>query len=155
LREPFNCAVTVVHHANKKDSELMTAAAGSYNLPGWANVVIEFKRKTSEGAVTHVEIEVDNKLAQSPEPMRMVLDLTSEAPVRVEALEDGTGFPDAMERLGSEWTVRDLAEVLEVHKTNANRRLKKWIASGLVEKISTGKRGRTGGLARYRATGEV
>jgi KaiC/GvpD/RAD55 family RecA-like ATPase len=150
LREPFNCAVTIVHHANKKDSELMTGAAGSYNLPGWANVVIEFKRKTEEAGVTHVEIEVDNKLAPSPEPMRMVLDLASEKPLRMELLEDGVGIFEAEERLGAEWTVRDLAEVLDVHKTNAQRRLKKWISSGKVEKISAGKRGRSGGLARYR-----
>lgn len=150
LREPFNCAVTIVHHANKKDSELMTGAAGSYNLPGWANVVIEFKRKTEEAGVTHVEIEVDNKLAPSPEPMRMVLDLASEMPLRMELLEDGVGIFEAEERLGSEWTVRDLADVLDVHKTNAQRRLKKWIAADKAEKVASGKRGRSGGLARYR-----
>lgn len=150
LREPFNCAVTVVHHANKKDSEIMTGAAGSYNLPGWANVVCEFKRKTEEAGVTHVELEVDNKLAPSPEPMRMVLDLTSQIPLRMEALEDGVGIHDAEDRLGNEWTVRDLADVLDVHKTNAQRRLKKWIQADKVEKVAAGKKGRMGGLARYR-----
>lgn len=150
LREPFNCAVTLVHHANKKDSELMTGAAGSYNLPGWANVVMEFKRKTEEGGVTFVEIEVDNKLAPSPEPMRMVLNLSSNIPLRMELLEDGVGITDAEERLGVEWTVKDLAEALDVHKTNARRRLKKWIDSGKAEKVAAGKRGRSGGLARYR-----
>lgn len=155
LREPFNCAVTVVHHANKKDSEIMTGAAGSYNLPGWANVVIEFKRKTEEAGVTHVEIEVDNKLAPSPEPMRMVLDLTSQVPLRLEALEDGVGIREAEERLGSEWTVRDLADVLDVHKTNAQRRLKKWIQAGKAEKVAAGKRGRAGGLARFKFIDET
>src|ERR1700687_2341655 len=150
LREPFNCAVTVVHHANKKDSEIMTGAAGSYNLAGWANVVMEFKRKTEEGGVTHVEIEVDNKLAPSPEPMRMVLNLTSQVPLRLEALEDGTGLLEALERLGAEWTVRDLADALDVHKANAQRRLKKWVAAGKVEKVAPGKRGRSGGLARWK-----
>lgn len=150
LREPFNCAVTLVHHANKKDAEIMTGAAGSYNLPGWANVVIEFKRKTEEAGITHVEIEVDNKLAQSPEPMRLVLDLNAVMPLRMEALEDGVGIHEAEERLGGEWTVRDLADVLDVHKANAQRRLKKWVAAGKAEKVAAGKRGRAGGLARYR-----
>jgi len=149
LRDATDCAVTLVHHENKKGEDIMTAGAGSYTLPSWANVVIQFKRKSVEGGATHVEIEVDNKLAQSPEPMRMVLDLASESPVRVELLEEGSGFTDAMERLGQEWTVRDLAEALDVAKPNAYRRLKRWVALGKVEKISAGKRGRQGGLARY------
>jgi KaiC/GvpD/RAD55 family RecA-like ATPase len=149
LREATDVTTTLVHHENKKDAEIMTAAAGSYNLPGWANVMIQFKRKTQEGHVVHVEIEVDNKLAQSPEPMRMVLDLSSELPLRIEPLEDGVGISEAMDRLGPEWTVRDLAEALEVHKSNAQRRLKKWMAMGKAEKIVGGKRGRAGGLARY------
>jgi DNA-binding MarR family transcriptional regulator len=151
LREATNCAVTLVHHENKKDAEIMTAAAGSYNLPGWANVMIQFKRKTQEAHVTHVEIEVDNKLAVSPEPMRMVLNLLSESPVVVELLEDGVGLEDALDRLGTEWTVRDLAEALGIHKSNAHRRVKKWEAAGRVQKIRKGNRGRTGGLARYTA----
>jgi len=150
LREATNCAVLLVHHENKKDAEIMQAGAGSYNLPGWANVMIQFKRKTQEGHITHVEIEVDNKLAQSPEPMRMVLNLASEEPIRLENVEDSTGISEAQDQLGNEWTVRDLAEVLGVVKSNALRRLKKWMASGTVEKISGGKRGRQGGLARYR-----
>ena len=54
-----------------------------------------------------------------------------------------------MERLGQEWTVRDLAEALDVHKANAQRRLTKWIKMGKVEKLVAGKRGNKGGLARY------
>jgi hypothetical protein len=153
LREATDCAVLLVHHENKKDAEIMSAGAGSYNLPGWANVMIQFKRKTQEGHITHVEIEVDNKLAQSPEPMRMVLNLASEEPIRLEAVEDSTGIMEAKDQLGNEWTVRDLAEVLGVVKSNALRRLKKWMASNDVEKISGGKRGRMGGLARYRFVG--
>lgn len=154
LREATDCAVTLVHHENKKDAEIMQASAGSYNLPGWANVMIQFKRKTQEGHITHVEIEVDNKLAQSPEPMRMVLNLASEEPIRLENVEDSTGMTDARDQLGQEWTVRDLAEVLGVVKSNALRRLKKWMATNDVEKVSGGKRGRQGGLARYRFVGE-
>jgi hypothetical protein len=154
LREATDCAVLLVHHENKKDAEIMSAGAGSYNLPGWANVMIQFKRKTQEGHITHVEIEVDNKLAQSPEPMRMVLNLASEEPIRLENVEDSTGLQEAKDQLGNEWTVRDLAEVLGVVKSNALRRLKKWQASGVAEKISGGKRGRQGGLARYRFVGE-
>lgn len=154
LREATDCAVTLVHHENKKDAEIMQASAGSYNLPGWANVMIQFKRKTQEGHITHVEIEVDNKLAQSPEPMRMVLNLASENPIVLENVEDSTGLTEARDQLGNEWTVRDLAEVLGVHKANAIRRLKKWMATNNVEKLSGGKKGRQGGLARYRFVGD-
>ena len=153
LRDATGCAVILVHHENKKGEELMTASAGSYTLPSWANVMIKFSRKTeektAEGNITRVELEIDNKLAPSPEPMRMVLDFSQPDPVRVESLEDGTGFMDAMERLGQEWTVRDLSEALDVHKSNAQRRLTKWIKRGKVEKITAGKRGNKGGLARY------
>src|SRR5579885_463449 len=154
LREATSCAVLLVHHENKKEAEIMTASAGSYNLPGWANVMIQFKRKTQEGHVTHVEIEVDNKLAQSPEPMRMVLDLTSETGIRLENVEDSIGIADARDRLTGAWTIKDLAEALEVHKSNAHRRLKKWLASGVAEKVSSGKRGRMGGMARYHFVGD-
>jgi DNA-binding MarR family transcriptional regulator len=144
----------LVHHENRKEADIMYASAGSYNLPGWANVMIQFKRKREELGVSHVEIEVDNKLAQSPEPMRMVLDLKSETPVRLENVEDTTGLQELRDQLGAEWTVRDLAEVMNVHKSNAQRRLKKFLAADLVEKLSGGKRGRQGGLARYRFKGE-
>jgi len=120
-------------------------------------VMIQFKRKVQEpgpDGISHVEIEVDNKLAQSPEPMRMVLDLHSEVPVRLENVEDTSGVRELRDALGAEWTVRDLAEVMNVHKSNAGRRLKKFIAAGVAEKVSGGKKGRRGGLARFRFVGE-
>jgi hypothetical protein len=149
LREVTNATTTLVHHENRKEADLMYASAGSYTLPSWANVMVQFKRKTQEGSVSHVEIEVDNKLAQSPDPMRMILDLTSETPVRLEAVEDAAGVQDLRNQLGIDWTVRDLQEVLGVAKTNATRRMKKLLAAGIIEKITSGKRGRAGGLARY------
>lgn len=159
LRDETGCAVVLVHHENKKGEELMTASAGSYTLPSWANVMIKFSRKVEEktaaGNITRVELEIDNKLAPSPEPMRMVLDFSQPDPVRMELLEDGTGFGDAMERLGGDWTVRDLAEALDVHKSNAQRRLTKWIKMGKVEKVVGGKHGPRGGLARYHALGSL
>jgi DNA-binding MarR family transcriptional regulator len=144
----------LVHHENRKEADIMYASAGSYNLPGWANVMIQFKRKREEQGVSHVEIEVDNKLAQSPEPMRMVLDLRSETPVRLENVEDTSGVQELRDALGPDWTVRDLAEAMNVHKSNAGRRLKKLMAAGIVEKLVGGKRGRAGGLARYKFVGE-
>lgn len=149
LREQTGCAETLVHHENRKEADLMYASAGSYTIPSWAWTVAQFKRKVQQGPVSHVEIEVDCKMMQSAEPMRMILDLTSETPVRLEALEDTAGAAQLREQLGVDWTVRDLAEVLGVHRSNANRRLQKFIAAGVVEKITGGKRGRTGGLARY------
>jgi hypothetical protein len=145
--------LTLVHHENRKEADIMYASAGSYNLPGWANVMIQFKRKREEQGVSHVEIEVDNKLAQSPEPMRMVLDLKSETPVRLENIEELSGIQELRDGLGVEWTLRDLMEVMSLPRTNAQRRLKKLIASGIVEKVSGGKRGRTGGLARFKFVG--
>lgn len=149
LREATNVTTTLVHHENRKEADLMYASAGSYTLPSWANVVAQFKRKVQEGCVSHVEIEVDNKLAQSPDPMRMILDLTSENPVKLENIEDTYGIAELKQELAEEWTVRDLQEVLAVHRSNAKRRLKKMLAAGLVEKAAAGKRGRGGGLARY------
>jgi hypothetical protein len=144
----------LVHHENRKEADIMYASAGSYNLPGWANVMIQFKRKREEQGVSHVEIEVDNKLAQSPEPMRMVLDLKSETPVRLENLEESAGLQELRDGLGQEWTLRDLMEVMSLPRATAQRRLKKFMASGVVEKARGGKRGRQGGLARFRFVGE-
>lgn len=153
IRDSTGCTITLVHHENRKDADLMTASAGSFNLPGWANVIIRFRRKMEDQkqSTASVEIEVDNKLAQSPEPMRMVLDFASQTThVRMEGLEEGDGFNEAMEQLDGEWTVLNLAEVLHVDRTNAYRRVKKWMIDGKVEKVAAGKRGRGGGMARYR-----
>jgi len=157
IRDIAEVAVTVVHHENRKAEDIMRASAGSFNFPGWANVLIRFQRKISEVIggrdVSHVEIEVDHKFAKALDPVRMVLDLASESPVRLEDLEDTEGVADLREQLGQVWSVADLSEVLGVHKSNAKRRLKKMIAAGLAEKVQEGKRGRQGGLARYQFVG--
>src|SRR5271165_7467000 len=151
---PSDPLLTLVHHENRKEADIMYASAGSFNLPGWATVMMQFKRKRDdEHGVSHVEIEVDNKLAQSPEPMRMVLDLKSETPLRLENVEDTSGIQELRDALSIDWTVKDLAEALGVHSSNAKRRLKKMMAAGLVEKCVEGKRGRSGGLARYQFVG--
>lgn len=156
LREaPTNPAVMLVHHENRKEADIMYATAGSYNLPGWANVMIQFKRKQDHpNFVTSVEMEVDHKLAQNPEPMRLLLDLKSETPVRLENLEEQAGLQELRRDLGTDWNLRDMAEAMNVHKSSAKRRLGKFINAGLVEKIVGGKKGRLGGLARYRFVGD-
>jgi hypothetical protein len=148
IRDVTGAAVVLVHHENKKDADLMNAAAGSYNFPGWANVMIQFKRKTITGNVSHVEIEVDNKLGPSAEPMRMILDLASPYPVTLQSLEDGEGLADAIEQMDSEWNIRTLIEVMGISRTSAQRRVKEWLNRGLIRKVSGGKKGR-GGLAIY------
>jgi AAA domain/DnaB-like helicase N terminal domain len=150
IRDVTGAAVVLVHHENKKDADLMNAAAGSYNFPGWANVMIQFKRKTVTGMVSHVEIEVDNKLGPSAEPMRMILDLASPYPVTLQCLEDGEGLADAIEQMDTEWNIRTLIEVMGISRTSAQRRVKEWLNRGLIRKVSGGKKGR-GGLAFYSA----
>lgn len=150
LRDITGAALLVVHHENRKEADLMRAAAGSFNIPGWANAVIQFKRKMQQGElISHVEIEVDNKLGKSLEPVRMTLDFSSDVLLRIEALEDGEGIIELKQLLVGDWTIRDLAEALDVHKANAYRRLKKMKSAGIVEQAKAGKRGRTGGLARW------
>jgi hypothetical protein len=148
VRDLTGAAVVLVHHENKKDADLMNAAAGSYNFPGWANVMIQFKRKTMSGNVSHVEIEVDNKLGASAEPMRMVLDLAAPFPVILQSLEDGEGLADALHQMDTEWTIRTLIEVMGISRTSAQRRIKEWEKQGLIRKVAGGKKGR-GGLAYY------
>lgn len=158
IRDATGAATAIVHHENRKEGDIMAASAGSFNLPGWANSVIRFQRKMDDlidgkVKISSVEIEVDNKFAPNPEPVRMVLDLTSETPVRLEELEDVTGLAELRDALGFHWTVNDLAQVLSVHPSNAKRRLKKLATGGFVEKAVEGKRGRSGGLARYQFVG--
>lgn len=150
LRDSVGCTVCLVHHENKKDAEMMDAAAGSYNFPGWANVMIQCGRKTTEGEITHVEVEVDNKVGVAPEPMRMTLNFAADEPLSLSPLDDATGASEAQIRLGDEWDVRSLCEVTGIHKNSAYRRIKHWCEKGIAEKITKGKRGRVGGLARYR-----
>jgi len=149
-----NPHLMLVHHENRKEADIMYASAGSFNLPGWATVMIQFKRKREEQGISHVEVEVDNKVAQSPEPMRMVLDLKSETPVRLENLEESAGLQELRDALGADWTLRDMAEAMNLPKSTSQRRLKKFMAAGIVEKVSGGKRGRQGGLARFKFVGE-
>ncbi|TMI88345.1 MAG: hypothetical protein E6H00_13000 [Bacillati bacterium ANGP1] len=159
LRDRADVATTIVHHENRKGEDILRASAGSFNLPGWANVLVRFSRKVTDvidkdHEISHVEIEVDHKFARSLEPSRMVLDLASETPLRLEPLEDLLGLQQIRDRLGIDWTARDLGEALDVPKTSVLRRLQKFLKAGVVEKVTGGKRGRTGGLARYRFVGE-
>jgi DnaB helicase-like protein/AAA domain-containing protein len=156
MQTEIGCALTLVHHENRKKEELMLAAAGSYNWAGWAEVMIHFSRKTEakteNGPITAVEIEVDTKAGPPVETMRLVLDTNIQQPLRMEALEDGTGFRDSMKQLAAEgWTVDNLASVLEVHRKSAWKRIESWEKSGKIEKIKSGKRGRGGGLAIWRS----
>jgi DnaB helicase-like protein/AAA domain-containing protein len=155
LQTIVGCALTLVHHENRKKEELMLAAAGSYNWAGWAEVMIHFSRKTEakteNGPITAVEIDVDTKAGPPVETMRLVLDTNLPHPLRMEALEDGTGFQEAMKQLSSEWTVENLASVLEVHRKSAWKRIVSWEKSGKIEKIKSGKRGKGGGLAVWRS----
>ena len=40
-------------------------------------------------------------------------------------------------------------DAISVPKTNAQRRITKMMAAGIIEKMAPGKKGRMGGLARY------
>jgi DNA-binding transcriptional ArsR family regulator len=154
IRDDTGVATTVVHHENRRGEDIMRASAGSFNFPAWANVIMRFQRKVDETLadrkVSHVEIEVDNKLTNSPEPVRMFLDLDSESPLRLEELEDLVHVDELRNQLGAFWTIRDLTEVLDVHRSSAKRRLRKLLDAGIAEKVVSGKRGMNGGLARYK-----
>jgi DnaB-like helicase N terminal domain/AAA domain len=156
LQDLIGCSLTLVHHENRKKEEVMLAAAGSYNWAGWAEVMIQFSRKTEAktegGPITAVEIEVDTKAGPPVETMRLVLDTSLQYPLRMEPLEDGTGFRDAMKQLASEgWTVDNLANVMDVHRKYAWKLLEKWEKAGKVQKLKSGKRGRGGGLAVWQS----
>jgi len=126
----------------------MRAAAGSFNFAGWADVTIQLKRKIESGNISRVEIHADYQLGLGIEPMSLILDLTQEVALRMESLEEVENVEELRQGLGEQWTVRDVAEFLDVHKSNAHRRIKKLRAAGLVEKVKGGKRG-ISGLARY------
>jgi hypothetical protein len=159
LRDRSDVATTVVHHENRRGEDILRASAGSFNLPGWANVLVKFSKKVTDvmddkNEVSHVEIEVDHKFARSLEPSRLVLDLNADKPLRLERLEDLAAVNDIKGKLGIDWTARDLSEAMDLPKSTAARRLQKFLSAGVVEKVVGGKRGRTGGLARYRFVGE-
>ena len=151
IRNSVGCHVTLVCHENRKDAEISAAVSGNGNLQGWAKSWIRLKRKVEDKikGTTPVEVEVDTGLTSSLEPMRLVLDFGStESRLRLENLEDDTGFRDVMEAMSSEFTVRDIAEHKGIHRTNAWRLVKKWLDEGRIEKIR-GRKGR-GGMAAYK-----
>jgi len=148
LRDSTGASIAVVHHENRKGEDIMRAAAGSFNFAGWADVTIQLKRKIESGNISRVEIHADYQLGLGIEPMSLILDLTQEVALRMESLEEVENVEELRQGLGEQWTVRDLAEFLDVHKSNAHRRIKKLRAAGLVEKVKGGKRG-ISGLARY------
>jgi DnaB-like helicase N terminal domain/AAA domain len=151
IRNSVGCHITLVCHENRKDAEISAAVSGNGNLQGWAKSWIRLKRKVEDKikGTTSVEVEVDTGLTSSLEPMRLVLDFGStENRLRLENLEDDTGFRDVMEAMASEFTVRDIAEHKGVHRTNAWRLVKKWLDEGRIEKVR-GRRGR-GGMAAYK-----
>ncbi len=142
-------SILLVHHKNKKDAEMMYSAAGSINFTGWAKTFIEFKnKKFLPNKVSSVEIETDTAYGVSAEPMRMVLDLSSPMPLRLESIEDGDDLGEALHGMDTEWNIRTLMEVLSITRTSAQRRIKAWEASHKIVKVSGGKKGR-GGLAMY------
>ena len=155
LRDSTGAAIAVVHHENRKGEDIMRAGAGSFNFAGWADVMIQLKRKIETGTISRVEVQADYQLGRGIEPMSLILDLSSEVALRMESLEDLENVAELREGLGQEWTVRDLAEFLEVHRSNATRRLKKLRSAGLVEKVKAGKRGRISGQARWSFVGDT
>jgi hypothetical protein len=152
IRDRFGCHITLVHHENRKDADIFAAAMGSGYFQTWAKTWIRLKRKFEDkkSGSTSVEVEFDTALTSSPEPMRLVLDFgATESYLRLESLEDGASFRDVMEALAAQWTVKDVAEVKSVNRSNAQRLIYRWIDDGLVEKVRTGNKGR-GGMAIYR-----
>jgi hypothetical protein len=68
LRDKWNCAVVLVHHARKGESaEIQTKALGSVNVAAWADVLVFLsgKRRVGEGTVSNLNI--DSKAAASVE----------------------------------------------------------------------------------------
>lgn len=149
------CALTLVHHENRKKEEAILAAAGSYNWGGWAEVMIHFSRKTEartdHGPITSVEVDIDTKAGPPADTMRLTLDTSLPHPLRLENAEDGTGFSESMKMLGGEWTVDNLANVTDLHRKTAWKYIQKWERDGKIEKVKSGKRGRGGGLALFRS----
>lgn len=142
-------SVLLVHHKNKKDAEMMYSAAGSINFSGWAKTFIEFKnKKIMPHNVSTVEIETDTAYGPSADPMRMVLDLSSQMPLRLESIDEGDDLNEALHQMDVEWNTRTLMEVLGITRTSAQRRIKAWEESKKIIKVSGGKKGR-GGLAVF------
>lgn len=149
IRDVTGANTLLVHHKNKKDAEMMYSAAGSINFSGWAKTFMEFKnKKIIPGNVSTVEIETDTAYGVSADPMRMVLDLTSPMPLRLESIDEGDDLADALHQMDTEWTIRTLMEVLSNTRTTAQRKIKAWEKTGQIVKVAGGKKGR-GGLAIY------
>lgn len=150
IRDATDATTLLVHHKNKKGAEMMFSPAGSMNFAGWAKTLIEFKNKRTKGGSSLIEIEVDMAYGQSAEPMRMVLNLESPMPVRLEALDEGDGLVEAIAEMDDEWTIRTLMEVMDITRQSAQRRIQAWESKGQIRKVKAGKKGR-GGLAWYTA----
>lgn len=154
LHDQTGATITACHHQKKGDGgEIMDSAVGSQAFVSWSKMVVRFDHKTEEktstGKITSVELETDNAFNSCLDPMRLVLDLAADDPLRLEGIEEGTGMRRAEERLAHEWTKRDLQESDEISAATAWRRIDAWLESGRIEKVQDAKPTK-GGMARYR-----
>lgn len=155
IREKVGCTNLLVHHSNKGEGDLFTSASGSGNFAGWAGgAIIWLQRKKEDRikGISSVELEVDVKLGRSIPDCRLVGDFAGGVirSIRLQNLEDDEDIKEIQKALGYEWTVIDLAGHIGIHRKNAWNRMKDWWAAGKIEKVSEGKRGRGGSLARFR-----
>lgn len=148
LREEFGCAILMNHHAKKAPGDTQTSALGSINITAWADVLIQLKNKETVGNVTTAEVFIESKIALTPEPFRVKLDLTAKEVVCAQDMQV-EGVSKMASQLGDNWTAEDIAKLQDCSVRNARRIVDGWCRDGLAEKTKAGKHAR-GGMARYR-----
>jgi AAA domain len=144
IREKHKCALMVLHHSRKGgEGEVQERAAGSINITAWADVLISLKAKETEGDVSSAELEIESKVSQPFDTLRLVLELGAKFPLRIVTPTSDESVIRARARLGSDWTAANLADAIEISRRSAFRQIEKWIASGTVYRMSRS------GYARY------
>jgi hypothetical protein len=152
VRVGSGCAVTLVHHQAKRDGgDIFTSSMGSGYVSSWAKVSMWLTNLSRTAGRTSVDMEITSGVGLAPDPMRLVFEPAARFPLLLLSVADEDAIAELKLKMGDEWTLRDLAEARDIHKSNAWRMVKKWLDSGVVEKVRSAKPTR-GGMAHFRFT---
>lgn len=143
--------IAINHHPKKGDADIFDAAAGSFNITGWAKVLTQFTQRREEKKPRHtvsVNMTSRNSWGLSLDEVRVVLDLQATDPVRIEDEDESTTVQSIEWKLGKEWSARDLMEVAGIERSAAYNRIRKWMDAGIAERVG-GSRPTRGGQGHY------
>ncbi len=153
IRDKHGCAIVLAHHSKKATTgDTQTDSLGSINLPAWGDVLLRLDGKEVRGETTCVELNIETKSEQTPEPLTIVLDPKAKPMLRVQSSEGGNDFARARNALNDSWTASDLERALGLSPATAHRRVQVWLDADLIARVENRARGQA--VYRFRSNSD-